>query len=359
MSRGQRTLSVSVIFVGLLLVSRGAPVLFASTEEVTPADDAFHYSQFADGRHDGHYAEWWYFNFFDQQNDIQAIFTYFIADPENRSGFGLAQMVAVAYTSQGIVSEVDVYSPSVFSASYDGADVQIDANTIQVIDPNTYRIAGAGQNGRLSWDLIYAGQVEPWFAADRMAVGRFPWEQMSWLVYMPGAAVSGHLEVDGRVYSISAPGYHDHNWGEWIPTNTLWNWAQYFEPGLAFELGDFINQPVGVATLELQGERTVFTKDQYQLSHTRWAFDVENRVRYPIETTLRAESETRLLVLNMQAIETHPLRGDLPRPMPDALIYEQTARYDGQLWEKNAQGEWVVSASFTGNGFKEYTATKR
>lgn len=342
--------------VALVLVSAPVFAPVAPAQDVLPIDDAYHYRFFANGRHDRNYVEWWYFNFFDARQGVQAIFTYFIADPEDLSGRGLAQLVSVAYTSQGIVGGVDVYSPDSFSASYAQADVQIDANAIQVIDRDTYRVVGASRDGRLSWDLIYVRDAASWFAADSLEVGRLPWERMSWLIYMPGAEVSGRMVVDGQVYAIAARGYHDHNWGEWVFPNALWNWAQYSEPGLSFEMGDFINQPAGVASIEFQGDRTVFTKEQYQLTHTRWAFDVENRKRYPTETRLRADNGTRRLALTLRAIRTHPLRGHLPFPLPDVIIYEQTAQCEGQLWEKNAAGEWVLLVSFDGDGFKEYAA---
>jgi predicted secreted hydrolase len=346
------------VLLGLLLIGSSAFGGFAAAEDVALADDAYHYRYWADGRHDNNYIEWWYFNLFDAEQDLQAIFTYLVADPENRSGRGLAQIAAVAYTTQGIVSEIDLYPPNLFSASYAQADVQIEAHTIQVMDADTYRLVGATRNHRLAWDLTYVRQARPWFAIDRMRVGLLRWEQMGWLIYMPRAEVSGQVVVDGQVYAINAPGYHDHNWGEWIFSNALWNWAQYSEPGLAFEMGDFIDKPVGAASIEFQGERTVFTKDQYQLTHTQWAFDAENRRRYPIETTLVAENDTRRLVLTLRAIKTDPLRGDLPFPLPDAIIYEQTARYEGQLLERNTTGEWVLSASISGHGFKEYTARR-
>ncbi|MBI4588267.1 MAG: hypothetical protein HY725_05475 [Candidatus Rokubacteria bacterium] len=106
----------------IALVLVGAPVSasVALAQDVLPIDDAYHYRFFANGRHDGNYVEWWYFNFFDARQGVQAIFTYFIADPEDLSGRGLAQLVA--YTSQGIVGGVGVYSPDSFSASYAQAD---------------------------------------------------------------------------------------------------------------------------------------------------------------------------------------------------------------------------------------------
>jgi hypothetical protein len=340
--------------------STGSPLPQTALEDdVRLADDASHYHEFADGQHDSHYLEWWYFNLFDAAHGIQAIMTYAITDPDNRSGHGVAQVVAVAYTAQGIVHAIDGYAPDRFTASSAQADVQIDANAIQVLDANTYRLVGASRDGRLSWDLRYVHQGTSWFGADREAVGRLPWEQTSWLVYMPSAQVSGLMTVDGHLYPINAPGYHDHNWGEWIITQAVWNWAQYAEPGLALAIGDVMRQPGGSATMEVHGERTSFTKDQLHLRHLRWAFDAEHRHWYPLHTLLHAEHDTRRLLVHLQTIETQPLRGDLPWPLADLVIYEQTAHVDGQLWEKTAEGPWVLLVAFSGQGFKEYTAKSR
>jgi len=341
-----------------LLIVAGVPVptVRAAAPPVAPADDAYHYRDWADGHHDINYIEWWYFNLVDAQQDVRAIFTYFVADPANIGGIGLSQLTAVAYTATGIVSVNDVYAPDAFEASYEKADVRIEANRIEAIDADTYRIVGATRDGRLSWDLTYVRQAPSWFAADRLVVGARPWEQMSWLVYMPRAAVTGALTVDAHTYTVATSGYHDHNWGEWVFTNALWNWAQYSEPGLSFELGDFIGGPVGLASLEIDGERTVFTKDQYRLVHTRWAYDAANRQAYPVESRFVAENATTRLSLTLRVTATDVLSGGYPPPLPVALIYEQPAEYTGRLWRKDSSGAWRPAASFQGAGFKEYTA---
>jgi len=341
----------------LFWLTSSAVFSLALAEDISLSDDAYHYQDWKNGRHDGNYTEWWYFNFFDGKQDFQCIFTYLITDPDNITGRGFAQVTAVAYAPGGIVSENDAYAPGMFSASYVSPDVEIGSNSIWVINDDVYEITGASLDGRLSWDLTYVRKADPWFAADRMKVGFLPWEQMDWLVYMPRAEVTGEVTVDGNVYSVSGvPGYHDHNWGEWIPSDALWNWGQYSEPGLAFELGDFIGKPAGLASIDFQGERTVFTKDQYSLAHTRWAYDSRNRVWYPTQTVLSAGNESAVLILTIRSIRTDPLRGDLPLPLPDVIIYEQTARYEGQFWKRDAQGQWVLAAPIQGNGFKEYTA---
>ncbi len=208
-----------------------------------------------------------------------------------------------------------------------------------------------------AWNFIYLRQSDSWFGGDREEVGLFPREQMSWLTYMLGAYVSGEVHVDGQSHILkNAPGYHDHNWGEWIPANPLWNWAQYFEPGLTLEMGDFVRRPTGIMSVEFQCDRIVFSKDEYHFIHTRWAFDKENCKLFPVRTWLYAENDTKRLLLGMKAHDTEPLRMKTPLPLPDVIIYEQTAHYVGRLWEKNARGEWELLVSFSGDGFKEYTS---
>lgn len=328
----------------------------AGAQSVSPADDAYHYRYWADGQNDANYTEWWYFNLWDAQRGLRAVFTYFVTDPGNLTGLGMAKVTAVAYTASGIVTENDTYPAASFSAAYDQAEVRIAANSVQVIDANTYRIAGSIRDGRLSWDLMYVRQADPWFAADRLGIGQFSWEQMSWLIYMPRADIKGQVVLDGKVYVINGNGYHDHNWGEWIYTSSLWNWAQYSEPGFTLALGDFIGKPAGGLGVEWAGGRTVFTKEQYELRHTRWTFDSTNRVWYPAETELYAGNESVRLILAVEATEIDPISAGVPFPFPNPIVYEQTARYQGRLCKKHGKGQWEPALWFDGSGFKEYTA---
>ena len=53
------------------LFSAGA--LAEPPREVELRDDAYHYADFRDGQHDENYVEWWYFNLFDEQQQLQAL----------------------------------------------------------------------------------------------------------------------------------------------------------------------------------------------------------------------------------------------------------------------------------------------
>ncbi len=325
---------------------------YAQSDGVSVADDAGHFLYWLGTGHLSDYTEWWYFNLYDSSNNVQAIFSYLINNPLGLQGgllpIGISEMAAVAYTPTGVVTEMDPYLALSFSAQYSEADVDIGKqNAITVLDPDTYRISGATRDGRIVWNLLYQREAPSWYAGHNINVAADPWQLMSWLLYMPRAGVSGTLTVDGTQYTVSASGYHDHNWGEWNLNGVTWNWAQYSQPGLTFDLGDFPAKPGGVASLDLNGERFVFESGQYTLIHTQWAYDPTNNLMYPTQSVFHASNGAAELDVTMNVLQTDPLAA--PVSPPRSVIYEQTVTYTGQGW---AGGQPL---NFTGNGFKEYT----
>jgi hypothetical protein len=335
----------------LLLVGLDAQ---AQSSNVPETLDGYHFAQWLGTSHLANYTEWWYFNVYDSLNNVQAIFSYLVSDPANQPGglfrFGIAEMAAVAYTPTGIVTEADVYPAHAFLAAYDKANVQIGSNGVSVIDPDTYQISGVTADGRIVWNLTYRRTAPSWYATQRFNVASESWELMSWLLYMPSASVSGTLTVDGTTYNVSASGYHDHNWGEWDLTGVPWNWAQYSQTGLTFDLGDFPDKPGGIAGIEVNGQRYLFQSGQYTLTHTAWAYDPVYNLYYPSQSVFQADNGTAQLTVTMSVQSTDPLAAPLPPSVPNAIVYEQTARYSGQV---TIHGSSII---FAGNGFKEYTA---
>jgi len=354
----RRRLSFGVIIICLAGGIRADP----GAATVSRQDDAYHFASFADGRHDGLFAEWWYFNLMDPDEGVEAIFAYSVVDPAGRTGRGLSSVLAVAYVAGGSVQQGAYLPPDAFVASTEQADLSVglglpEGGRVEVLDDERYRIVGTvGGAHAVAWNLVYERQSEPWFAADRRLVGRFPWEQMSWLVYMPSASVRGILAVDGHEYRIrGARGYHDHNWGEWIPGLVTWNWAQYSDPRVRIAVGDFPKVAEGTVGVDFDGEQTVFDAKQYRITHSAWRFDAANRRWFPARSRVRAENDRRLLDVRFRARDTVPIVPPLDLPVLP-LVYEQTADITGTLWEKTPAGEWRLLTSFAGPGFKEYTS---
>lgn len=341
----------TTLAAALLLLGLNA---HGQSPNVPESNDGYHLRDWLGTEHLASYTEWWYFNVYDSSNNVQAIFSYLVNNPDNQPGglfiLGISEMAVVAYTSSGIVSEADLNFAFAFSAADDKANVQIGDDAVTVIDPDRYRIKGASRDGRVVWDLTYQRTASSWYAAKDFNVAPESWELMNWLLYMPAASVSGTLTVDGTAYRVNAPGYHDHNWGEWDLTRIPWNWAQYSQPGLTFDLGDFPNKPGGVASIEVDGKRQIFQSGQYFLLHTAWAFDWTHFAFYPTQSIFLANNGTAQVILTMTVQRSAPLSAPLPPWVPNAIIYEQTATYNGLVWIDGNP------TSFTGNGFKEYTA---
>lgn len=323
---------------------------FCHSRYVTARDDAFHYKYWQGTPYDGAYTEWWYFNLYDKKQDLQAIFSYQVVDPANVTGQGTAFIAAAAYKGGDIVNTFDRVPLPSFAASYSVANVVFGANKISVIGPYSYRINGASANGRVTWDLEYDRESDPWFAADHAHVALDAWEQMSWLVYMPRAHVTGTVTVDGHSYDVESSGYHDHNWGEWNLSQVRWNWAEYSEPGLSFDLGDFIGNPNGRAAIDIKGHRVVFPASQYKLVHTKWAYDSLNKTYYPIQSVFTGDNGSIHVSVTMDTVKTDPLP-----VFPGQVIYEQTTHFNGVVTAPDDENR-EAEIKFEGSGFKEYTA---
>jgi hypothetical protein len=287
---------------------------------VTEADDGYHFKYWEGSPYNAAYNEWWYFNLYDETKGIRAIFTYQIADPLDLTGQGGGDLTSVVYQGKNIITESDLYPLTAFTASYSAGDVTLGPNTISVDGPNTYLVAGSSQDGRLSWNLYYQREGASWFAGDRINVQSLAWEQMSWLLYMPRARVWGSLTVDGQTYDIDCSGYHDHNWGQWNFETLIWNWAQYSQPDLTFDLGDFVGNPNGRARIDVNGIPTVFSASQYTLVHTKWGYDPQNNVRYPTQSIFTAQNGNVRVEITMDVLETDPLATG---PPPSLVIHKR------------------------------------
>ena len=270
-------------------------------------------------------------------------------DPQNLTGKGISFVSAAAFKGGNITNTFDEFPLSSFSASYTAANVSMGADTIAVLDQDTYEINGSSSDGRMTWNLLYDRKSDPWFGAEGVNVAPAAWEKMSWLLYMPRAHVSGRVMIDGQVYKVDSPGYHDHNWGEWNLASVRWNWAQYSNHDLSFDLGDFIGNPNGRAAVDIAGQRTVFTASQYKLVHTKWAYDAQNKTSYPVESIFTADNGDVHLSVTMDVQKTDPLPA-----FPGLIIYEQAAHFTGSVTMSENGSETKIN--FEGNGFKEYTA---
>ena len=256
-----KPLCIARLSLFLALAGTAASSLPAQTP-VTEAEDGYHFKYWEGSLHNLAYTEWWYFNLYDPGTDTQAIFSYQVLDPSNLAKLGAGALGAVVYQGNNIVPEYDFYPLKSFTASYSAANVTLGSNMISVVGANTYYVTGASRDGRLSWNLFYQREDTSWFAGTHVNVGSAPWEQMSWLLYMPLAKVTGTLTVDGQTSAIDAfPAITITTGDNGTSRACNWNWAcEYSQSGLAFDTGRLSGKSRRKGRIEIAGKEVVFQR---------------------------------------------------------------------------------------------------
>jgi hypothetical protein len=316
-------------------------------------DDAYHYMH--NGIDDKLYNEWWYFNGI--SNDTQFFFDYFISDPENISGMRRIYAVALVLEA-GRQPLLGIHSSKGYGGDRNNPLIDIDQNGFNALNESTYRIYGSAADVMsgtpIKWDLIYTAAVPPWFATPvQMHVGHIKGDWMKWLVYMPSAYVKGTISVDNQTRSISAVGYHDHNWGRWAFNDAEWNWAQVSAPddGFSLTLGDVLGEQRNTMLgITYAGKTARFTGSQIKLSYADFTLDPITARMYPTAYKVLADNGDYRIDMRIDALMGVPITMGYPVPMPTYVIFEQLSMFNGSL--KSKEG---ANYSFNRMGFSEYT----
>eukprot|EP01102_Stenamoeba_stenopodia_P021772 TRINITY_DN886_c0_g1_i1.p1 TRINITY_DN886_c0_g1~~TRINITY_DN886_c0_g1_i1.p1 ORF type:complete len:382 (-),score=70.55 TRINITY_DN886_c0_g1_i1:137-1282(-) len=352
-----------LLFACFLVAVEGSGFPPPSTN-VTLADDAYHLSEFEDKSHESEYMEWWYFNFVDAEMGLAGFFQYGIYDPENKLGLRLPILYAANYylgsKSAPFISQ-DIEAGAPFSASSKVANVTLDiTNTIRVLDENTYWLQGASPDGFSAWNLTYTRQNSlSVFMDDEDAMsGRYHsrWTNVSWIVYMPQALISGQWTVNGNTFEIKqATGYHDHNFGIWPSWDLLWAWVQYNDDQVVLVGSASTNEnaPSGggiFLLLRSTGEKMFFNLTEVTIDRSNWeSVRFVRDYKYPgVSTISNVVSDDGKYQLSLTwTVQTFAFLWKLP-----VIVFEQVSTYTGSLALADNSGSPI---NFTGYGFSEWT----
>jgi parallel beta-helix repeat protein len=318
---------------------------------VSLKDDAYHYSP--DGINDHLYTEWWYFNVYN--DDRQFIVSYFLTDPENLTGMGGAEVLAIVYDDMTLLGHT---STSNFTADYEKPDVTIGSNKLLALNDRTFVINGschdAYSNTEMRWNLTYTMDVGSWFGAPApVHVGHIPDDWMQWLCYMTGADVAGTITVNETTYNMTGSrGYHDHNWGEWFFDDPQWNWAQVSVPeeNVSLIIGDVIAPPARNTMMALNYDGTTITFDDIDLTYTSYEFDPVTSKLYPDVYHVTGNSDEYGIDVTITVSRNVPMVRTFPETLPDYVIFEQVSDYNVTLFKDE-----TPVYSLDQSGFSEYT----
>lgn len=218
-------LKLSQILVAAAAIAILLAIPLSAANDDLLRKDASHWNDYP--TNDPHYKEWWYFNVYSDNNDLQMFFTY----NQNKAG---RSITANAFIGSEQVSIFETYSLSESSDSAELCDVRMDNGKTfahaWAVSPTEYRILGWGHRnengGYIWWGLKYELIGKPWDTEVYVANT----DPIHWLVYMPNAKVSGIVGINGKTYRVQGKGYHDHNWGSWKFEQYPWVWIQANDP---------------------------------------------------------------------------------------------------------------------------------
>jgi hypothetical protein len=243
---------------------------------------------------------------------------------------------------------------STVTTSTSNANLNMGPESIAVSGAGVYTISGTveDQAGNVaSWNLKYTQQL-PSLYGIRSLQSPIPGESMNWYVQMQTAAVSGTLTLNGETIHISALGYHDHNWGDFLLPTILWNWFQTSTPGLAVIGYDFYNLNKGQITVQVGSQLVTFSKNQYvYLDRDNTTTSLTGvPLTFPQQSTILAFNGKYSLELNIRvnAAETG-FTGESYSPTAAWFVLESTATFTGLLTGPH------TFTPINSVGFREYT----
>ncbi|GGN19350.1 hydroxyneurosporene dehydrogenase [Streptomyces fuscichromogenes] len=173
--------------------------------------------------------EWWYFD--THLEDGTALVITFYTKPMLAPALPLTPMIRIDLERpDGTTIERRLtFSPDQFSASGDGCDVRIAANTFSG-DLATYTIHVEDEG--FTADVTLERTVPSWrpetghmYFNDGRDTGE---KLLGWVAPVPVGTVEATLTLDGVEETLRGIGYHDHNWGD-APLNQLihnWRWGR-------------------------------------------------------------------------------------------------------------------------------------
>lgn len=322
----------------------------------TLPDDASHAGAFVGHQHPEWYTEWWYFNVRDPKTGI-ALLAMYEATPGVGLGIG-AFATMVFQRGASPFDATDVYPPSQVTASSARADVRVGPNTVTAIDRDTYQIAAATRDGRVSWDLTLqrvAGADPAWLLHD--AQGPLAWEVGYWMSWLPLATARGTITIDGTAHTIEgAAAYHDHNWGVWCSPLRNWQWMQCSSPAdrVALDLGysDGFDPP-RAALLDLDGRAVAFDAGGIEVpTYSGWQTWPDTPWKYPERATatlIDRDGRVRVEVeWSATPQDTLPLYASI-------VLFEQHVQVTLRVSEQDAAGQWGAPRTFRCDGISEWS----
>lgn len=350
------------------------------------SDNRWHINDYPDNILKAGYFEWKYFNFVSPE--CSGIIAYLVFDPLNFTGFGGGRVIARFFKNGKIFGGSEKSKPEQTELSSRSASAKINGNEI-------LKTAGGydlrGKIGGVEWNLNFKTKTKPIFAFQDAGLDPLNLEKASWLIEAPFAEVSGKIALGKTKIPVSASGYCDSNWGNFLPLASRFNWGQFNGEKISVVFGETENLELGSKKIGRRGEMFVifngekirFSGEEFTIKNSGWSASGGEKTgrlaekffgsrQIPSLSFIEAQNAKYKLRLAVKAKMTDFLYFDTPLFLKPTVV-EQLSFFEGELMSakgplRRSEGEASGSASggkktsrrdillakISGTGFKEY-----
>ncbi|MEK7123520.1 MAG: hypothetical protein AAB851_01345, partial [Patescibacteria group bacterium] len=296
------------------------------------------------------------------------IIAYVVFDPLNFTGLGGGRVIARFFKDGKILGGSEKFKPEKTELSSQNAAAEIGGNEI-LKTGGGYGLRG--KIGGVEWNLDFKAELDPIFAFKNAGFDPLNLEKVSWLIEAPFAKVSGKIALGKTKIPISASGYCDSNWGNFLPLASRFNWGQFNGEKISVVFGETENLELGSRKIGRRGEVFVifkgkkirFSSEEFTVKNSGWSASggektgrlsekVFGERKMPKITLVEAQNEKYKLRLAIEAKMTDPIYLDTPLLLKPTVI-EQLSFFEGELFKKTSRRD-ILLAEISGAGFKEY-----
>lgn len=330
------------------------------------SDNRWHFKDYPDNILKAGYFEWKYFNFVSPE--CSGIIAYLVFDPLNFTGLGGGRVIARIFKNGKISGGSGKFKPEQTELSSRSASAEINGNKI-------LKTAGgyglSGKIGGVEWNLNFKAKTKPIFAFQDAGLDPLNLEKASWLIETPFAEVTGKIVLGKTKIPVSASGYCDSNWGNFLPLASRFNWGQFNGEKITVVFGETENLELGNKKIGRRGEMFVvfngkkirFSGEEFTIKNSGWSAAGGEKTgrlsekvfggrQIPSLAFIEAQNAKYKLRLAVEAKTADFIYLDTPLLLKPTVV-EQLSFFEGELLKKNGRKE-VLLAKISGEGFKEY-----
>lgn len=334
------------------------------------SDNRWHFKDYPDNILKAGYFEWKYFNFVSPE--CSGIVAYLVFDPLNFTGLGGGRVIARIFKNGKVLGGSGKFKPEQTELSSRSASAKINGSAI---GGEILKTAGGydlrGKIDGVEWDLNFKAKIEPIFAFKNAGLDPLNLEKASWLIEAPFAEVSGKIVLGKKKIQVSASGYCDSNWGNFLPLASRFNWGQFNGEKISVVFGETENLELGNKKIGRRGEMFVifngkkirFSGEEFTVKNSGWSASAGEKTsrlsgklfggrKIPSLTLIYAQNEKYKIRLAVEAKVTDFLYFDTSLFLKPTVA-EQLSFFEGELSEKTGRKE-VILSKISGEGFKEY-----